>query len=113
MRYLLTVLLVFFPGFLFAFSLSDGADAYTTIVETHHKMSNMYFYAAMGLLGLSITTIGRIRMTGGQMRPALSLTVSMFLRTINIICVLLLALHFMPDTGAVIDWGLGFIGRLF
>jgi len=113
MKYLWTVFLMYCPGLLYAFSLSDGAEAYTAIIETHHRMSNMYFYAAMGLLGLSITAIGRIRMRGGQMRPGLSLTVSIFLRTVNIICIILLALHFLPDTGSIIDWGLEFIGRLF
>lgn len=112
MKYLCTLLLVCSPGLLYALSLSDGADAYTAIVETHHRMNNMYFYSAMALLGVSITAIGRVRM-GGEMRPGLSLSISYFLRTVNIVCITLLALHFMPDTGAVIEWGLEFIGRLF
>jgi len=113
LKYLGFILLILLPGVLYAGLLSDGTDAYTKVVELHHKMNNMYFYSAMGLLGLSITAIGRIRSLGGQMRPGLSLTVSIFLRTVNIICILLLALHFLPDTGAVIDWALRFIGRVF
>jgi len=107
------ILLMLLPSVLYASFLSDGGDVYTKVVELHHKMNNMYFYSAMGLLGLSITSIGRIRRAGGELRPGLSLSISYFLRTINVICVLLLALHFMPDTEAVIEWILGFIGRIF
>lgn len=112
MKYLLWLLFLLLPGVLCASLLTDGTDAYTRVVELHHKMNNMYFYSAMGLLGLSITAMGRIR-RGGKMRPGLSLTFSIFLRTINFVCILLLALHFMPDTESVIDWVLEFIGRLF
>ena len=113
MKYLLWALFLLLPGDLYASLLSDGTDAYTKVVELHHKMNNMYFYSAMGLLGLSITAIGRIRSMGGRMRPGLSFAISGLLRTVNVVCILLLALHFMPDTESVIDWVLEFIGRLF
>ena len=100
------------PGVLYASVLIDGFNAFTKYTEVHHKMDNMYFYGAIGLLGLSITAIGRIH-RGGQLRPGLSLSISYFLRTVNVVCIVLLALHFMPDTEAVIDWILDFIGRIF
>ena len=112
MKYLVFILMILLPSVLYASFLSDGTNAYTKVVELHHKMNNMYFYSAIGLLGLSITAIGRIS-RGGQLRPGLSFTISYFLRFINVVCILLLALHFIPDTEAVIDWILDFIGRIF
>ncbi len=112
MKYWLTLLFLLQPLVLSAFSLSDGAEAYSTVVETHHKLNNMYFYASIGLLMITLPAIGRIK-RGGELRPGLSKAVASLVHTVRIICILFLVIHFSPETESIINWILDFIGRIF
>lgn len=111
----LSVLLFLFcvaPGLVLSFSLTDGANAYSAVVETHHRLNNMYFYAAITLLVVTIPVLGKIRQ-GEQMRPALSKSLAYFIRTVNFITILFLVIHFMPETESIFDWILNVLGRIW
>ena len=100
------------PGLTLGISLQDGAEAYSTVVETHHKMNNMYFYAAMGLLMVSIPAAAKLR-PGGQMRLWMSRSVALLLYTVNAVCILFLVIHFAPEMETIFDWALNLLGRIF
>lgn len=112
MKYLLLFILLSLPALALGFSLKDGASAYTQVIETHHRMNNMYFYAAIALLAVTIPAVGKLRQ-GGQMRPLLSRSIGLLVYTINTICILFLVIHFAPETESLFDWVFDFIGRLF
>lgn len=82
------------------------------MVETHHKMNNMYFYAAVGLLMVSIPATARLKQ-GGQMRLWLSRSAALLLYTVNAVCILFLVIHFAPEMEIVFDWGFNFFDRIF
>ncbi len=99
------------PGLALCSLIEEGANAYTKIIEVHHRMNNMYFYAAVGLLMASIPAMARLR-RGGQMRPRLSRAVAGLIRSVNFVCILFLVIHFMPETDNIFDWIVGVFGRL-
>jgi len=93
-------------------SINDAAEGFSTIAETWHRLSNMYFYAAIGLITINITTIGKLK-RGAQFRPTLSRSVAFALNTSMVISILFLVIHFMPEMETIFDVILGWIGRLF
>ena len=111
-RRLIILVLAVLPGFALGFSLSDGAEAYTNIVETHHRLNNMYFYSALGLLMVTIPAVSRLRQ-GEALRPALSRSIAWLVKTVNLIVICFLAIHFMPETEIVFDWTLDIFARIF
>jgi hypothetical protein len=81
-------------------------------LSIYDRISNKYFYAAIGLLMVTVPALGKIRQ-GGQMRPVMAKAVAATLWTGNFICILLLAIHFLPETTTIIEAIFDFIERTF
>lgn len=92
--------------------IKDSAEAYSIVVETHHKMNNMYFYAVIMLWPASLFMLGKVRQ-GGQLRPALSKSVAFTLYCINTVCLLFLVIHFAPESDTIFTFILSVFGRMF
>jgi hypothetical protein len=93
-------------------SFGDAADGIGTLAETWHRLSNMYFYTAIGIIMVSITTAGKLK-EGAQFRPALSRSVAFLLNSATWISIILLVVHFMPEMEDIFDVVLSWIERLF
>jgi hypothetical protein len=99
---------LFLPGVAFCSWVGEIIDG----VNTYDRISNKYFYAAVGLLMVTLPALGRIR-RGGQMRPVMAKSVATLLYTVNFICVTLLVIHFFPETSIVFDFCVDIIERVF
>lgn len=111
-RQISLIIIFFLPNLALALSLKDGSEAYTNIVETHHRLNNMYFYGAIGLLMVTIPAVGKLRQ-GDRMRPALSRSLALLIHTVNFTAILFLVIHFMPETESIFDWSLSVFDRIF
>ena len=95
----------------FGVSFKDAAEGYSTVVETHHKMNNMYFYGGVALFLGAFAGLGKIRQ-GGQMRPRLSRAVAAFLYLTMAVIILCFAMHFLPETSGFFNWLINFFKRI-
>lgn len=111
-KYMSIFVVIIVPGLGFGSLISDGAEGYARVVELHHRMNNMYFYASVMILTVSIPALARLK-NGGRMRPGLSRAVAGLIKTANFVCLMFLVIHFMPETATVFDWLGGLFGRIF
>jgi hypothetical protein len=107
-RIIIIVFLIILPCLAFGSLIQDGV----TIFETYDRISNKYFYAAIGLFMVTIPALAKIT-NGERLRPTLSKSIAYFIRTLNLCIVLFLVIHFQPEMGAIFDWVQNFFKRMF
>lgn len=100
------------PSVAFGFSVNDMAEGYSTIVETHHKMNNMYFYGGIALWTAALFGLGRMR-RGERFAPPVAKAAARTMNLINIVCVCFMVVHFAPETESVFSFILQLFERVF
>jgi len=110
-RFSIAFLLSCFPYAAMGFVRVTGQDV-STVMETWHKMSNMEFYGVMILWPSTFFMLGKLRQ-GEKLRPFLSKTVAWTLWMVNGTCLILMAVHFMPEMSSVLEFIINTIKRVF
>jgi hypothetical protein len=104
---LIAVSVIFIPGVALGSLITDGV----AVAEAWFRMSNFQLCTAVSLWLGSLHAIGKIR-GGTKLNPTLAGSLAFTMYCVNLVCLTLVVMHFLPETGAVFDWILSLFERI-
>lgn len=93
-------------------ALGSWIEGTADILSAWDQIANKYFYAAMALWPAMLMGIGKLRQ-GERLSPPMAKATAFTMKSINIVCLSLLIIHFSPETSTVFDFITSVFDRIF